>query len=104
MAQCIYGNGHGDAFLQLRAGILTNQEVQRLLSTREDFRDLVTGVYCMNKVGRLRPKVVADDAAARESFVFAEQHARILAATGDDLTRLFLHLRDCCPVIFAYGV
>jgi hypothetical protein len=66
---------------------------------------MVTGVYRMNKAGRLGPEPAGGDGAAaraREAEALsAEQHASVLAAAGGNASCLFLHLRDCCPVLLA---
>jgi hypothetical protein len=68
---------------------------------RVDLQDFVTGVYRMNMAGRLGPEEAGDASRARGAAVPAERHARILAAAGDNLSSLFLHLRDCSLDLFA---
>jgi hypothetical protein len=95
----------GDSFLRLRADALTHRALQELLAAREDIQGMVTGVYRMNKAGRLGPEPAGggvDAARARGAAALsAEQRARVLAAAGGNASCLFLHLRDCCPVLLA---
>jgi hypothetical protein len=71
---------------RLRSDILDDPALQEFLRTREDFQDLVNGVYRMNKAGR---------GVAQASVVSAERQVRVLQAARGDLSSLFLHLRDC---------
>jgi hypothetical protein len=91
----------GDQFRWLRSDTLNDPALQGLFQTREDLQDLVTGVYRMNKAGRLGPE--RDENApevSRNVGASADQQPRILVAAGGNLSCLFLHLRDC-PVLFA---
>jgi hypothetical protein len=101
VAQRVHAHIRGDAFCQLRSEVLTNGDLQWLLAEREDFRDFLTGLYRMNMAGRLGPEEAGDASRAWGAAVPAEQHARTLAAAGDNLSSLFHHLRDCSLDLFA---
>jgi hypothetical protein len=82
---------------ELRANVLGSDELQVFLRSQGDVEELVTGVYRMNKEGRLGG---SEEGEGCPIALSASQHVRILQATKDDLSCLFLHLRDC-PVLFA---
>jgi hypothetical protein len=86
----------GDALGQLRSEILKNDELQQLLQSHESLQDMVTGVYLMNKEGRLGCEGADDDP---DTFPTG-RHIFILEAAKDNLSCLFLHLRQC-PTLFA---
>jgi hypothetical protein len=80
MVRAILQQVQGGAFWQLRSDILNNDAVQTLLGRNEVFRELVCGFYRMNQAGRL-----LEDAPSP---------AHILAATGGNLSCIYLHVRD----------
>jgi ankyrin repeat protein len=82
---------------ELRANVLGSDELQAFLWSHGDVEELVTGVYRMNKEGRLGG---SEEGEGCPIALSASQHVRILQATKDNLGCLFLHLRDC-PVLFA---
>jgi ankyrin repeat protein len=86
----------GDALGQLRSEILNNDELQQLLQSHESLQDMVTGVYLMNKEGRLGCEGAEDDP---DTFSNG-RHICVLEAAKDNLSCLFLHLRQC-PTLFA---
>jgi hypothetical protein len=81
----------GPALGQLRSEVLSDGALQAFLRSSQDFQDLISGVHRMNKAGRLEGPPGGGAAA--------EQHARILAAAGDNVSCLFLHLRES-PALF----
>jgi hypothetical protein len=55
VVQVIQKKVRGDDFLDLRCAVLNDRELQRLLHAHESLLDRITGVYHMNKAGRLGP-------------------------------------------------
>jgi ankyrin repeat protein len=66
----------------LIATVLGDADVREFLQSSDSFQGFLTGLYRMNRAGRL------------EDGIPAEQHMEILATGGSDLSCLFLHLRD----------
>jgi hypothetical protein len=101
----------GDALWRLRSDVLDDTDLQSFLQSSQDFQDLISGVYRMNKVGRLGGLegplggsavdggAAAAAAAPSASGASVERHARILAAAGDSLSCLFLRVRES-PALF----
>jgi hypothetical protein len=82
---------------ELRDAVMGNADLETFLNDRgEDFERLVTGVYRMNKAGRLG---AFDGAESVAIAVSAGTHVQILDAVRDDLDCLFLHLRES-PSLF----
>jgi hypothetical protein len=87
---------HGDDFGALRSDVLRDRDVHQLLEAQKSILDMVTGLYLMNKAGRLRP----EGGRAPDSSAFsARWHVRVLESAKDNLSCLFLHLRGC-PALF----
>jgi hypothetical protein len=100
----------GDALWQLRSEVLDDVDLQSFLQSSQVFQDLISGVYRMNKAGRLGglggpiggsevDGEAAAAAASSASDAAAERHARILAAAGDSPSCLFLRVRES-PALF----
>jgi hypothetical protein len=90
------------AFHRLRSDVLTNERVQQFLQSHEPIQDMVTGVYRMNKAGRSGGSDAFGDAAV-DAPRSADLHLRVLESAADDLSCVFLHLRDCCGSLFGRG-
>jgi hypothetical protein len=87
----------GDDFGALRSDVLSDRDVSQTLEAQESLLDMVTGLYLMNKAGRLGP----EGSRAPDSAAFsAQQHVRVLESVKDNLSCLFLHVRGC-PALFA---
>jgi ankyrin repeat protein len=88
---------HGDDFWALRSDVLNDHDVRETLVAQESLLEMVTGVYCMNKAGRLGP----EGSTAPDSAAFsARQHVQVLESAKDNPSCLFLHVRGC-PALFA---
>jgi ankyrin repeat protein len=88
---------HGDDFWALRSDVLNDHDVRQTLVAQESLLEMVTGVYCMNKAGRLGP----EGSTAPDSAAFsARQHVQVLESAKDNPSCLFLHVRGC-PALFA---
>jgi ankyrin repeat protein len=104
-AQVIRSLVHGQAFQQLRSDVLTTEALGEYLLSHESFQDLITGVYRMNKAGRsdgsneVGDRTVESPAPvgrSRGEHDSATLHLSVLESAMDDLSCVFLHLRDCC--------
>jgi hypothetical protein len=100
----------GDALWRLRSDVLDDADLQSFLQSSQVFQDLISGVYRMNKAGRLGglggqiggsevDGEAAAAAAGSRGDAAVERHARILAAAGDNLSCLFLRVRES-PALF----
>jgi hypothetical protein len=90
------------AFHRLRSDVLTNKQVQQFLRSHEPIQDMVTGVYRMNEAGRSGGSDAFGDSSVDAPRPF-DLHLRVLESAGDDLSCVFLHLRDCCGSLFGRG-
>jgi ankyrin repeat protein len=103
LVQEIQKNVRGDSFGALRSDVLYHHDLQQLLEEHEPLLEMVTGVYHMNRAGRLGPEgnVVNESEVIPDSTAFsAQQHVRVLESVKDNLSCLFLHVRGC-PALFA---
>jgi hypothetical protein len=78
---------------------LDDKALKQFLRSSEDFQDLISGVYRMNRAGRLGGAEGGGAAAPDAARGTLDQHVRILAAAGDNLSCLFLRLRES-PALF----
>jgi hypothetical protein len=86
----------GDDFGALRSDVLSDRDVSQTLEAQESLLDMVTGLYLMNKAGRLGP----EGRRAPDIAAFSEQqHVQVLESAKDNLSCLFLYLRGC-PALF----
>jgi hypothetical protein len=76
---------------ELRSKVLDNPELQEFLKGAWAIQELAAGFYIMNKAGRL------DVVEGSSSY----HHALVLESAGDNLSCLFLHMRECCNDILA---
>jgi hypothetical protein len=90
---------HGDDLWRLRSRVLDDEALKPFLRSSEDFQDLISGVYRMNRAGRLGGTEGGGAASPDAARGALEQHVRILAAAGDNLSCIFLRLRES-PALF----
>jgi hypothetical protein len=90
--------GGQSAESELRSQVLGSNELQVFLRSSVPFQDFLTGVYRMNKAGRLG-KSTTQAGRGLDETASALRHTRILEAAIDDASCLFLHLR-VCPALF----
>jgi hypothetical protein len=95
VARLIQERARGEVFQRLRSDVLNFEALQDLLRFDHALQEMVTAMYRMNRAGRLLAHEANKDGAPETS----EGHARILVAAGDNLSCVFLHLRDCCPAL-----